>query len=344
MIALLIGPRVISKLHERQIGQTIREEGVQEHKKKAGIPTMGGAIILLSMLIASAFWGKWNGFVIIAIISTIGMGFIGMLDDLTKVIKARSLGLTPRQKLLGQALVGLLVALPLRYLPEMQMGITFPQDFGQETRVLSSSVIQLPFFGTHDLGMLYVPFVVFVMLCTSNAVNLTDGLDGLASGCTAMSIIPFLLFSYICGHQVFARHLGVLYIPGVGELAVVCGALFGACLGFLWYNSHPAEVFMGDTGSLAMGGTIGAIAAATRTEFFLVIVGGVFVAEAVSVIMQVSYFKWTHGKRIFRMTPIHHHFELAGWAEEKVVIRFWVIGLFLALTGLACFASGLVWR
>ncbi|MBI3039677.1 phospho-N-acetylmuramoyl-pentapeptide-transferase, partial [bacterium] len=193
-----------------------------------------------------------------------------------------------------------------------------------------------------DLGWFYIPFVLFVLVGATNAVNLTDGLDGLASGIVTTATLPFLIMSYITGHQIFAQHLGVLYISGAGELAIICATLLGGCLGFLWYNSHPAEVFMGDTGSLALGGAMGALAVCIKAEMFLAIIGGVFVAEALSVILQVSYFKWTHGLRIFKMSPIHHHFELSGWPEEIVVTRFWVVTVMMSLLGLVLFASRLV--
>ncbi|MGM0600757.1 MAG: phospho-N-acetylmuramoyl-pentapeptide-transferase [Candidatus Rifleibacteriota bacterium] len=341
LLAMIIAPRVISNLKSRQIGQTIREEGVKEHLKKAGIPTMGGIIILIPLMVTTILWTKLNPFVIIALLTTAAMGFIGFFDDITKVVKARSLGLTPRQKFLGQVMVAACAGIAIVYYPELRFELTMPGD-GTKTLELAPTVTQLPVVGTFDLGWFYIPFVIAVIVGATNAVNLTDGLDGLAAGTMAVAANPFLLFSYVCGHVIFAQHLGVLHIAGAGELAVMSASIVGGCLGFLWHNSHPASVFMGDTGSLALGGAIGSIAVCTKTEIFLAIVGGVFVLEALSVMLQVSYFKLTKGKRIFKMSPIHHHFELCGWAEEKVVIRFWTVGIMMALIGLTLFASRLV--
>ena len=336
---MIIAPRVIANLRQRQIGQTIREEGVKEHLKKAGVPTMGGIIILIPLMITTILWTKLNPFIIIALATTFLMGLIGFFDDITKVVKARSLGLTPRQKLLAQVLVALGAALAIQYVPELRFELNQP---GQATQMIAASATQIPVFGALDLGWLYIPFVIAVIVGATNAVNLTDGLDGLAAGTMTVAATPFLLFSYVCGHIIFAQHLGVLYIAGAGELSVMSASIVGGCLGFLWHNAHPAEVFMGDTGSLALGGALASIAVATKTEIFLAIVGGVFVLEALSVMLQVSYFKLTKGKRIFKMSPIHHHFELCGWAEEKVVIRFWTVGIMMALIGLTLFAARLV--
>jgi len=340
LLAMIIAPRVIANLRQRQIGQTIREEGVKEHLKKAGVPTMGGIIILIPLMITTILWTKLNPFVIIALATTAAMGLIGFFDDITKVVKARSLGLTPRQKLFGQIMVALGAALAIAYYPELRFELNLPGN--SSSMAMPATSTQLPVIGAFDLGWFYIPFVIAVIVGATNAVNLTDGLDGLAAGTMTVAATPFLLFSYVCGHVIFARHLGVLYIPGSGELAVMSASIVGGCLGFLWHNAHPAEVFMGDTGSLAMGGALASIAVGTKTEIFLAIVGGVFVLEALSVMLQVSYFKLTKGKRIFKMSPIHHHFELCGWAEEKVVIRFWTVGIMMALIGLTLFASRLV--
>lgn len=341
LLSMIIAPRVISNLKSRQIGQTVREEGVKEHLKKTGVPTMGGIIILIPLMVTTILWTKLNPFVIIALLTTAGMGFIGFFDDITKVVKARSLGLTARQKLLGQILVGLGAALAMIYYPELRFELTLPGE-GSPTVQMPATVTQLPVIGAFDLGWFYIPFVIAVIVGATNAVNLTDGLDGLAAGTMTVAANPFLLFSYVCGHIIFAKHLGVLYIAGSGELAVMSASIVGGCLGFLWHNAHPAAVFMGDTGSLALGGALASIAVCTKTEIFLAIVGGIFVLEALSVMLQVSYFKITKGKRIFRMSPIHHHFELCGWAEEKVVIRFWIVGIMMALIGLTLFAARLV--
>lgn len=335
LLAMIIAPRVISNLKLRQIGQSVREEGVKEHLKKTGTPTMGGVIILIPLLVTTLLWAKLNFFIWFSVAVTVAMGLIGFFDDITKVVNARSLGLTAKQKLIGQIIVGLAAALFMKLWP----GLRFETAAGE---AIASSAIQLPVCGTFNLDWLYIPFAVFVIVGTTNAVNLTDGLDGLAAGTMAVAINPFIVISYVCGHAIFAKHLGVAFIPGVGELSVMCAAVIGGCLGFLWHNSHPAAVFMGDTGSLALGGAIGAIAMCSKTEFYLMIAGGIFVAEALSVIMQVSYFKATHGKRIFKMSPIHHHFELCGWPEEKVVIRFWTVGVMLSLVALTIFCAKLV--
>lgn len=337
LLAMIIAPRVISNLKLRQIGQTIREEGVKEHLKKAGIPTMGGIIILIPLLVTTLLWAKLNSYVWFVVAVTVGMGLIGFFDDITKVVNARSLGLTARQKLFFQILVGIAAACFIRMYPDLKFAI----PVGEQMQVIPSSSIQLPVIGFFDLKWFYIPIALFVMVGCTNAVNLTDGLDGLAAGTVTSAITPFLFITYCCGHLVFAKHLEVVYISGVGELTIICAAMIGGCLGFLWHNSHPAAVFMGDTGSLALGGAIGAIALASKSEFYLVIAGGIFVCEALSVILQVSYFKLTHGKRIFKMSPIHHHFELCGWAEEKVVIRFWTVGLMLSLVALTIFCARL---
>ena len=335
---MIIAPRVIANLKLRQIGQTIREEGVKEHLKKAGIPTMGGIIILIPLLVTTILWAKLNPFVWFVVLVTVGMGFIGFFDDITKVVNARSLGLTARQKLFFQIAIGLAAVLFIKLYP----GLNFSIASGDQVLTIPSSSIQLPVIGYFDLDWFYIPFALFAIVGCTNAVNLTDGLDGLAAGTVTVATAPFLFITYCCGHLIFAKHLQIAYIPGTGELTIICASMIGGCLGFLWHNSHPAAVFMGDTGSLALGGAIGAIALASKTEFYLGIAGGIFVCEALSVIIQVSYFKLTHGKRIFKMSPIHHHFELCGWPEEKVVIRFWTVGLMLALVALTIFCTKLV--
>lgn len=339
LLSMIIAPRVIFNLKSRQIGQTIREEGVKEHLKKAGVPTMGGIIILIPLMITTILWTKINPYVVIALAVSAAMGLIGFFDDITKVVKARSLGLTPRQKLAGQILTGLAAALAINLYPGLRFELNLAN--GSSTPI-SASATQIPVLGAIDLGWLFIPFTIAVIVGATNAVNLTDGLDGLAAGTMIVAATPFLFFAYVCGHMIFARHLGVAYVAGVGELAVMSAAIVGGCLGFLWHNAHPASVFMGDTGSLAMGGALSAIAVCSKTEFYLLIVGGIFVIEALSVILQVSYFKITKGKRIFKMSPIHHHFELCGWAEEKVVIRFWIVGIMLAMVGITLFAARLV--
>lgn len=346
IIAVVIGPQVIENLKIRQIGQMIREEGVKEHKKKSGIPTMGGIIFLIPIIITTLFYASLNVYVGLVLILTAGMGFLGMLDDLTKVIKARSLGLTAKQKLFGQLIFGLIAAIILLYSGNVRVEkLNLLSSVGRiETVRLNNSVINVPLFGVVDLNWFYLPFIAFVVTAFTNAVNLTDGLDGLAAGSVAIAVLPFLVISYICGNMIFSQHVQVPFIPGVGELAVVAGSIFGACLGFLWFNAHPAQVFMGDTGSMALGGAIAGLAISTRSELFSVVIGGLFVLEALSVIIQVAYFKYTNGKRIFKMSPIHHHFELSGWQEEKVVTRFWIVNLMLALTGLVLFAFRLIFK
>lgn len=336
---MIIAPRVIFNLKSRQIGQNVREEGVKEHLKKTGVPTMGGIIILIPLMITTILWAKLNPFVVIALGTTAAMGLIGFFDDITKVVKARSLGLSAKQKLAGQIITAACAAAAIMYYPHLRFELNIP---GSSSVEIAASSTQMPVLGAIDLGWLFIPFVIAVIVGSTNAVNLTDGLDGLATGTMVVSSLPFLIFAYVCGHSIFARHLGVAYIPGAGELAVMSASILGGCLGFLWHNSHPASVFMGDTGSLALGGALASIAVCSKTEIFLAIVGGIFVLEAFSVIIQVSYFKISKGKRIFLMSPIHHHFELRGWPEQKVVIRFWIVSIMMALFGLTLFASRLV--
>lgn len=336
LVALLIGPEVIRNLKQRQIGQTIRDEGVQAHKKKAGIPTMGGIIILIPLVLNVFFWANINTYVLVTLFCILGIAFIGLMDDLTKVLKARSLGLTPRQKLFGQITIALLSGLVVWKLPGLRFAGSL--SLGSDLFPVPSSSTLTPIIGLTNLGWLYLPFVTAVIVGSCNAVNLTDGLDGLASGTVAIAILPFLVIAFVTGNAFLAKSWGVIHVAGAEELCIICASICGGALGFLWYNAHPAEVFMGDTGSLALGAAFGAIAVCTKTELFLVIIGGIFVLEALSVIIQVSYFKYTGGKRVFRMSPIHHHFELCGWAEEKVTLRFWIIGLVLAFSGLVLFA------
>ncbi|MBF0545252.1 MAG: phospho-N-acetylmuramoyl-pentapeptide-transferase [Candidatus Riflebacteria bacterium] len=339
--ALIIGPRVIESLKNRQIGQTIRDEGVQVHKKKAGTPTMGGIIILIPALLNCLIWAKFSIPLITVVLATYGMAFLGMMDDLTKVLKARSMGLTPRQKLVGQIFIALLTGIAARYFFSPD-GRIF-ESFSGNTIPLPSAATNIPYYGVVELGILYIPFIIFVMVGASNAVNLTDGLDGLAGGTGFIAIFAFSIVAFFSGNSDLATFFQIPYLPDCKELAVFCAALMGGCLGFLWFNSNPAQVFMGDTGSLALGGALGALAVSLKSETLLAIVGGIFVVEALSVIIQVSYFKYTHGKRVFRMSPIHHHFELGGWAEQKVVARFCMTGFLMAVLGLFfLFFRGLV--
>ncbi|MBI4863128.1 MAG: phospho-N-acetylmuramoyl-pentapeptide-transferase [Candidatus Riflebacteria bacterium] len=317
VICLLLSPTLIRKLKEKQIGQAIREEGVAEHKKKAGVPTMGGLLIVISMVISVLFWTRPSRYVAIAIAGLLWLGTIGFVDDYLKVIRKHSGGLSARLKLVFQILFGLGLGLYLFSEPTVQKTIWIP--------LVREQV---------NLGMLYVAFVLVVVVASSNAVNLTDGLDGLAAGVILVVAVAYASIAYVTGHKVFAEYLRIPYVAGVGELAVFCMAMAGACIGFLWYNTFPASVFMGDTGSLALGGAIGIVAILVKHELLLVLIGGIFVIETLSVIIQVVSFK-TRGKRIFKMSPIHHHFELSGWAEPQVVIRFWIITLMLALGGLS---------
>lgn len=327
LISLLLGPSVIERLRQLKIGQYIRKidpdkgpDLSQMHKEKSGTPTMGGILILLSLLIPVILLCDFsNRLVVLTVIVTVWLGGVGFMDDYLKLMKHQSEGLTATYKMMGQLILGLAVGIYLYFWP------TTPDQH----------LLYFPFFkNMHpDLGLLYIPFVMLVIVGTSNAVNLTDGLDGLAIGCVTMSALSYVVMSYLVGRIDFANYLHIPYIPGAGELTIIISALVGAGLGFLWFNSHPAQVFMGDTGSLALGGILGVIALLIKQELSLVIVGGVFVVEAFSVIIQVTSFK-LRGKRVFLMSPIHHHFERAGWAESKIIARFWIVSAILAMLGL----------
>ena len=329
-ISFIIGPWVIHILHKNQIGEEIRSTGPKSHMKKEGTPTMGGVIILMAVLLPTLLFSKINSVLVqIIIFATIWMGVIGFLDDYLKVIKKMKRGLIARYKLAGQISLGCIVSFWILNTPEFI-------DFNSKTT--------MPFFKNVeiDLGMLYPLMVILVITGTSNAVNLTDGLDGLLAGLLAICFTVFSAIAYITGRIDFSDYLNILYIPGAGELTIFTSAMAGACIGYLWFNSHPAEIFMGDTGSLSTGAALGTLAILLKKELLLLIIGGVFVFEALSVIIQVSYFRYTkifkgQGKKIFKMAPIHHHFELQGWPESKVVIRFWIIGLLLALFSLTTF-------
>ena len=319
LISFLLGPWMIERLQRLQMGQSIRKLGPESHFKKEGTPTMGGVLILTAIVIPTLLWADLtNLYVWLTLLVTIGYGIIGFSDDLLKVRKKNSDGLSPRQKMFWQLLIALVVGLVLCN------HAAFP------------TTLSVPFFKSirPDLGWWYVPFAVLVIVGASNAVNLTDGLDGLAIGPVIIAAGTYLLFAYLAGHANLANYLQITGVSGAGELAVLCGAMVGAGLGFLWFNTYPAQVFMGDIGSLALGGAIGTIAVITKHEIVLVIVGGIFVMEALSVIAQVTSFR-LYGKRIFRMAPIHHHFELKGWPEPRVIVRFWIITVVLVLFGLA---------
>ncbi len=320
LIVLILGPWFIRKLKQYQIGQVVRNDGPETHLAKQGVPTMGGVLILSSISLSTLMWARLdNPLVWLLLFVLLFFGFIGGIDDFQKIKKMTTAGLSARGKLFlqicGASVVGLFVLL-------------YPGYDGQ---------LSVPFFKNiqPDLSWFYVIFAIFVIVGSSNAVNLTDGLDGLAAGPTVITASVYLVFSYLAGHAVLADYLQIPYVQGAGELAVFCGAMVGACLGFLWFNAYPAQIFMGDVGSLALGGALGGVAIIIKQEILLAIVGGIFVMEALSVILQVGYFKVTHGKRIFLMAPFHHHFEKKGWHEPKVVVRFWIVSIILGLFAIA---------
>lgn len=323
LLCLFAGPLFIERLRRLSIGQNIRDVGPERHQVKAGTPTMGGLLILVAVLLATILWADLSSpYVWLAVGVTTAFGLIGFLDDYLKIRRKQNEGLSVRLKLWLQILAAALAGIAVMSLPE---------TFGFQT------TIAFPFFkrAIYDLGLLYIPFVVVVLVGSSNAVNLTDGLDGLAIGATLIAAATYALFTYVAGNSIVAGYLQVPYVRGVGEVSIFCAALVGASLGFLWFNSHPAEVFMGDVGSLAIGGAIGMVAVLAKQEVVLLLVGGLFVMEAVSVILQVSFFKLSGGKRIFRMAPLHHHFELCGWAEPKIIVRFWILAILFAFLGLS---------
>jgi phospho-N-acetylmuramoyl-pentapeptide-transferase len=339
-LALVFGPWLIRRLRELQIGQFIREEGPQEHQKKAGTPTMGGVLIVLSTAVPVFLWADLtNPFILLSLFALFGFAVIGFIDDYAKVSKQRNLGLTAKKKIYFQTFVSLIVGVVLLVLATHSAYSTefvFPFLKRFHPDLVIHSVLGQPHFSGHLWPFAFVPFLVataIVIVGSSNAVNLTDGLDGLAIGCTVIAAGALTVLTYVSSNYRWATYLEIQYIPRVGELTVFCGALVGASLGFLWYNAHPAEIFMGDVGSLSLGGTLGTIAVIIKQEILLFFVGGVFVIEALSVILQVGSFK-LRGKRIFRMAPIHHHFELLGWSESKVIVRFWIAALVFALFAL----------
>ncbi len=319
VICFILGPWMIQKLQSLQIGQSIRKLGPESHFKKEGTPTMGGTLILTAIVIPTLLWADLtNVYVWVTLLVTVGFGAVGFVDDYRKVKRRNSDGLSARQKMLWQILIALAAGVFLYATPAFR------------------TTLALPFFKglTPDLGIFYIGFAMLVIVGAGNAVNLTDGLDGLAIGPTIIASGTYLVFAYVAGHARVAEYLQISNVPGSGELAVLCGSMVGAGLGFLWFNAYPAQVFMGDVGSLSLGGALGTIAVITKQEIVLVIVGGIFVVEALSVIFQVTSFRlW--GKRIFRMAPLHHHFELKGWAEPKIIVRFWIISIILALIALS---------
>lgn len=320
LICFLLGPWMIRKLSNMQVGQYVREDGPQTHLKKAGTPTMGGTLIIIAVAAATLLWADLtNFFVWITLLVLIGFGLIGFIDDYLKQVIKRSKGLSGRGKLILQTLLATITGVLLVIHPGFNTQVTVP----------------FLKFLTPDLGWWYVAFAVLVIVGASNAVNLTDGLDGLAIGPVTIAAAAYMIFVYVAGNVKLSDYLQIQYVAGCGEVTIFCGALIGAGLGFLWFNAYPAQVFMGDVGSLSLGGSLGAVAVLTKQEIVLVLVGGLFVIEALSVIFQVGYFKMTKGKRIFRMAPLHHHFELKGWPEPKVIVRFWIIAIALALISMS---------
>lgn len=334
LLSFVIGPKIVRLLKRHQLGEEIRSDGPSTHLSKAGTPTMGGLIILGSILISALLWARLtNLYVQLIFLATVWMGVVGFIDDYLKVVKKLKKGLIGRYKLTGQIVLGLFIGGVIYFRPDFVL-----RGINDNTSV--------PFFKNLEInfGILYILFVTLVITGTSNAVNLTDGLDGLAAGLVAIAMLAFAGMSYVTGNVNFSDYLNIIYLSGSGELTVYCLAVVGAAMGFLWFNAYPAEVFMGDTGALALGSTLGTAAVLIKKEILLLLIGGVFVAEAVSVILQTSYFKYTRkkygqGRRIFRMAPLHHHYEIKGWHEAKVVVRFWIIGILLALLSLTTFKT-----
>ena len=319
LICFILGKPVIELLHKKQIGQPIRDDGPSTHMVKKGTPTMGGILVIAGTVIPTLLWARLDNLYVWAVIfSTLSFGLIGFIDDYKKVQSMSSKGMSARTKIMSQVIASLAIGILI---------------FGFATHDFR---IMLPFFKkiTPDIGYLYIPFAILVIVGASNAVNLTDGLDGLAIGPSIICVATYMLFAYLAGHVKLSSYLNIFYISGAGELAVFCGAMVGAGMGFLWYNAHPAEIFMGDTGALAVGAAVATVAVIIKQEILLLIVGGVFVVEALSVILQVASFKTTR-RRIFLMAPIHHHFEKASMPETKIVVRFWLIAVILALLGIS---------
>ena len=320
IICFVIGPWLIKKLQSLQVGQPIREDGPETHLSKKGTPTMGGLLIIFAVVVSTLLWANLTvDYVWLVIMVIMGYGLIGFMDDYKKLSGQSSRGMSGKVRLAGEIAIALFVSVILFLKPGF------------------NSYVTIPFFKTvlPDLGWGYVVFSTFIIVGAANAVNLTDGLDGLAIGPTIICFITYLFFAYFAGNIKISSYLQIPYVSGTGELAILCGAAFGAGLGFLWYNTYPAQVFMGDVGSLSLGGALGTLAVLTKQEILLAIVGGIFVIETFSVIFQVGWFKMSNGKRIFRMAPIHHHFELKGWAEPKVIVRFWIISILLALLAIS---------
>lgn len=330
LLAFYFGPKLINYLHRKQIGETIRTDGPENHKAKAGTPTMGGIIIIISITIPVLLWSDITSiYIILPTIGLLALSIVGFVDDYLKVVKKYSKGLIAKYKLIGQIFVGLVIGLIIYYSPEFA---------GYNTQTT------LPFFKNlnFDFSYLYVPAVVFIITAISNGVNLTDGLDGLAIGSMVIVMLTLAIIAYVSGNLIYSDYLNIIYLPGSGELTVFVAAFIGAGLGFLWFNFYPAQIFMGDTGSLAIGGVFGIIAILIKKELLIPILGGIFFLETMSVIIQRLYFKYTkkkfgEGRRVFLMAPIHHHYEMKGWSEPKIVIRFYIITIILAIISLASF-------
>ncbi|MBL0332132.1 MAG: phospho-N-acetylmuramoyl-pentapeptide-transferase [Chlorobiota bacterium] len=331
-IGLWGGPKIISFLKNKQIGEQGKKEAPKNHLSKAGTPTMGGLIVLLSITVpVLLFCDIKSAFVILAISVTLFLGVVGFIDDYLKVVKKLPKGLIGRYKIVGQVFIGFILGGTIYF---------FPEFFSTGYAAINTKTT-IPFIKTvlFDFGWLYIPMVIFVLTATSNAVNLTDGLDGLAIGTVSIVALAIGLITYVSGNIIVAKYLNIPFISGADELTIMCAGLFGACLGFMWYNAYPAQIFMGDTGSLALGGAIGSLMILVKKEYMIPILGGVFFAESLSVIIQVMYFKYTkkrygEGRRIFKMSPLHHHFELSGWAEAKIVTRFIIVAAILAIIAL----------
>ncbi len=335
IIAFWLGPKIIAMLKRHQIGEAAKVEAPKNHLSKAGTPTMGGLIVLSAILVPAILWADIrNGYIIVIVFVTAWLGVVGFFDDYLKVVKKKPKGLIEEYKLVGQIGIGLIVGIAIYFYPQYIDG----------TLVKYSSSTTVPFFKSMelDLGIFYIPMVVFVITATSNAVNLTDGLDGLAAGTVGIVGLSLAAISYVSGRADISQYLTIPFLRGNGELSIFCAAMVGACLGFLWFNAYPAQIFMGDTGSLALGGAIGTICVLIKKELLLPTLGGVFLMETLSVIIQRSYFKYTRkkygeGKRFFRMAPLHHHFEMCGWPEPKIVARFYIIAILLMILSLATF-------
>jgi phospho-N-acetylmuramoyl-pentapeptide-transferase len=337
LISFYFGPKIIRKLQKNQLGEQAKKElqEVGNHSLKAGTPTMGGLIVLLSLLLPTLLWANvTNMFIILIFLTTAWLGAVGFLDDYLKVVKKLPKGLIGRYKIVGQVSIGLIVGGTIYFFPEL-----FAEGF-EEIKSLTTIPFSKNF--NFDFSILYIPMVIFIITATSNAVNLTDGLDGLAIGTVGIATLAMLIITYVTGNAVYADYLNIMFIRGSGELTIFCAALLGASLGFLWFNSYPAQVFMGDTGSLALGGALGALSILIKKEFLLPVIGGVFLAETLSVMIQVTYYRYTKKKfgeprRIFKMAPLHHHFEKSGWHESKIVTRFYIIAVMLAIIAMTTF-------